>query len=344
MHCALTIANIGLLGGSTLEFQIEQPNYKTAVSNEKYFNGKLNCHAFTSNSVRSDVKHFSVDIKEGKLSVQVPKYDASSSTGYIQCYGSDIALPAHFGVIKGPNGSIDEHNEARLRIRAEYKRDGISRQYADAGSYDNIIYPPQRTHGLGPNNSPIPYAPLSKSVSIESSETIFDAKTGFKIVLKEVQHTLKGVEIDHVITSGDIRSSVFSSLAPFNTYYELSRANYVNCTAEITGQTFDTILTFGNSAATGTVEFKSRSPVHGEWDPVTVDTTGKDVTISCPQLTILNPTELPTIISVVGLGSNKEGANYAVRPTILSISSASGFASFVAFSAVTIAAATLSMF
>lgn len=349
MDCQITQQNISSLNGASLEFRIEQPNYKTAENNEKYFNGKLNCYAWTQDTYRSDVKHFSVDIKEGKLSVQAPKFsDTSYSTAYIRCVGTDIALPANFGVVKVGDGYISEGAETSLRIRAEYKRDNISRQFADSSNgSNNVVRPPIRTHGDDENDAPIPYLPLAKSVSIESSGTIFDAKTGFKLSLKELQHDINRVDVGYhhgFSTTG----AVFSSLAPYNTFYESQfGANYVNCTAQVSGKdAFETVLVFDNNFTTGSVEFRTRDPVaHGDWISVDVATSGQDFTVTCPDLTVLNPTELPAAVVISGIGHKGDtDYDYNKQPHLISISSAASVASFAVFSAVTIAATALSMF
>lgn len=351
LDCLVAIHNAHEFAGASLDFQVEQPNYKTTVKDEKYFNGKLNCYAFTDASYVSEVKHFTVSIKDGKLSIQAPKFsDDFSGRAHIRCIGTDINLPTNFGVVKTSWGSDEKDKETPLRIRAEYKRGNISRQYADAYGgldSDNIIYPPIRFHGWKENDDPVPYVPLSTSASMESSGTIFDAKTGFKLVLKGIQHKLQGFEITHVAgqSVGQDLGARFSSLAPFNTYKESQFSSYVNCTAEIKGTnslTFDTALTLDQEGFRGSVTFVTRDPVnHGNWLDVVVDTTGTDLTLTCPLLTVLNPTELPTVTSMLGYVTDDY---YNFSPSLLFTSAASGFTSFAIFSAVATIAAALSMF
>lgn len=359
MNCVLDINNTLLLQDTTIDFLIEQPNYKTVEKNEKYFDGKMNCYAYTDASIRSEVKHFSVDIKSGKFSLPFPKFNSEyiAESTQIMCHSDDIAIPANFGVVKTSNGSNNIGRETNVRIRAEYKRSGISRQFADASSrLDNMFYvtAPFRFHGNDNDGNPIPFRPLSKSVSIESSRTIFDAGKGLKLVFKDVQHNVQGFTLAHQSGTNFFKANQyegprFSSLAPFNTYYEANRGKYVNCTAEVTANgttlaTFDTTMELLQDAFHARVDFETRdSENHGDWKKVDVNTLNTDVSLSCPTLTLLNPTELPLYIGVTGTFSDPSYV-YPAAVMHLSMSSASGLVSTVVFSVVIFAASFLSMF
>lgn len=356
MNCQIRIGDTNIFQGTSVDFQIEHPSYKDPQEDEKYFDGKLTCYAYTEASVHSEVVYFDIDIKGGKFSFESPKFDIDYATGptFINCHGIDIDLPDHFGVALDADGLVIKDAETRLQIRAEYKRNNISHQYADASKkYPGvfIVGSPYRDHGKDSKDLPIPYKSLSESVSIESSNTIFDAKEGFKLVLKNIHHNIQGLSIRSQSGSRPLEGGNdgprFSSLVPLNTYYESGRGNYVNCTAEVSIEgsttTFDTTMDFESDFA-AEVKFQIRNTAnHGTWEDVIVDTIKADVSISCPHLTLLNPTELPIFLAVTGKAFSDKGP-YDNHPSSFFISSGSGLASLVVFSAVGIAAAALSLF
>lgn len=346
VECDMIFPNTQQFAGTSIDFRIEQPNYKTATEDGTFFNGKFDCIAYTAASIVSDVQRFSVNVENSKFTIQAPKLnDDSSNPASVVCVSNNIDIPASFGITQARYGSVNDDGEAPLRIRAEYKRGNTSRQFADSFTGGGVyaIIPPPRNHGEDGNGVLIPYSSLAKSVSIESSGTIFDAKTGFKLVLKELQHDVKALALQYIPTPR------FSSLAPYNTYYEPRFGpNYVNCTVELTGRTtatFEGALVFDANSRSGSLSFKTRDAEnYGQWVDVDVSTTGADVAVSCPDLTVLNPSKFPAITRIEGR-AHKEGKPYQKNdPVLIFISSTSGLASLVIFSTITIAIAALSMF
>lgn len=358
MICNLDFQNPKEVGGASLDLRIERSaDDETGQNNGKYFDGKMNCHAFTDYTFRSDVKHFSVNVQNGKLSIQVPKFgENSAGAAYMRCLGTDMAIPDNFGRLVDEDGYVINDSETELRIRSEYTRGNMTRQFFDSWSTTQaFVHPPVRSHGTDDRGMPIPYVPLAASASLEYSGTFLDSKGGFNLTLTNVMHDIDSLFIVPV-DMYRIQGARFSSLVPHNAYreyefgYDEDVADYVNCTATVarngkTVTTFDTVLIFPAEYEDEQyrVPFKTRDPRRrGSWKDVHAPTADAEFSLTCPLLTVLNPTKIPPVFSFVGIVSDYNA--YYPSMHLFPSASASGLVSVAVSCMVTIVVVALSLF